>query len=64
MLGKTLNHYTIIKSLGKGGMGEVYLAREAKLNRKVALKVLDPGTAPGIPRAAPASRGKRRRSPP
>jgi serine/threonine-protein kinase len=45
MLGKTLNHYTIIESLGKGGMGEVYLARDTKLNRKVALKVLDPGTA-------------------
>jgi len=52
MLGKTLNHYTIIESLGKGGMGEVYLARDAKLNRKVALKVLDPGTAGDASRRA------------
>lgn len=52
MLGKTLNHYTIIESLGKGGMGEVYLARDAKLNRKVALKILAPGTVSDAARRA------------
>ena len=36
-------HYRIIKRLGKGGMGEVFLAEDTKQhNRKIALKVLPP----------------------
>ena len=36
----TLAHYRIISGIGAGGMGEVYLAEDTKLRRKVALKVL------------------------
>ena len=38
--GKRLAHYQVLGTLGKGGMGEVYLANDTKLDRKVALKVL------------------------
>jgi serine/threonine-protein kinase len=38
--GATLGHYEIRSQLGKGGMGEVYLAEDTKLNRKIALKIL------------------------
>ena len=40
LIGKELGTYKIEKLLGAGGMGEVYLARETKLNRMVALKIL------------------------
>ena len=36
----TLGHYHIVRRIGAGGMGEVFLADDAKLGRKVALKVL------------------------
>ena len=40
LIGKSLGSYEIIESLGAGGMGEVYRARDAKLGRDVAIKVI------------------------
>src|SRR5579864_4115559 len=40
--GTRLAHYEIISMLGAGGMGEVYLAEDTRLKRKVAIKMLAP----------------------
>jgi tetratricopeptide (TPR) repeat protein/predicted Ser/Thr protein kinase len=45
MIGKTLGHYEIEALLGQGGMGEVYRARDSRLGRSVAIKVLNPQIA-------------------
>ena len=44
MIAESFAHYRIIKKLGKGGMGEVYLAHDTKLDRRVAIKVLSEET--------------------
>lgn len=43
--GERVSHYEIVSTLGAGGMGAVYLAEDAHLRRKVAIKVLAPASA-------------------
>src|SRR5437763_15204241 len=40
MIGRTVGHYRITARLGAGGMGEVFLAEDARLDRKAAIKFL------------------------
>jgi serine/threonine protein kinase len=40
LAGRTLSHYQVVSLLGAGGMGEVYLARDPRLDRTVAIKIL------------------------
>ena len=50
--GTTLGHYEILSSLGAGSMGEVYRARDGKLGREVAIKVLPENVAQDSERLA------------
>ena len=39
-VGREIAHYTLVRELGRGGQGCVYLAKDRKLHRNVALKIL------------------------
>src|SRR6266568_469351 len=43
IIGRTLGHYRLTAQIGAGGMGNIYRARDERLERDVAVKVLAPG---------------------
>lgn len=41
LVGRTIDHYTVLSELGVGGMGKIFLAQDTELNRQAAIKILN-----------------------
>ena len=47
---QTIAHYNLLERIGEGGIGEVYRARDTKVGRTVALKIVSPAIVQDAPR--------------
>jgi serine/threonine-protein kinase len=52
MIGETLSHYEIVGKIGAGGMGEVYRAKDPRIGREVAIKIIHPSLSQNQTRVA------------